>query len=64
MPSPRPLQVLSGHDKSVSCVAMSSELDMAVSGSEDGTLNVYTVKEGQYIRTISPPTYRGTNLAR
>ena len=49
-PNPRPIQVLSGHDKSVSCVALSTELDMAVSGSDDGSINVYTVKEGQYIR--------------
>ena len=35
-PNPRPIQVLSGHDRAVSCVAISTELDMAVSGS--GTL--------------------------
>ncbi|XP_040571294.2 LOW QUALITY PROTEIN: neurobeachin-like protein 1 [Lepeophtheirus salmonis] len=50
-----PLQVLSGHDKAVTCVAIIFELDIAVSGSEDGSVNVYTVKEGQYIRTIYPP---------
>jgi hypothetical protein len=33
VPNPRPIQVLSGHDKAVSCVALSTELDMAVSGS-------------------------------
>ena len=32
-PNPRPIQVLSGHDRAVSCVAISTELDMAVSGS-------------------------------
>ena len=32
-PNPRPIQVLSGHDRAVSCVALSTELDMAVSGS-------------------------------
>lgn len=57
VPNPKPLQVLSGHDKSVTCVAISTELDMAVSGSEDGSVNVYTVKEGQYVRSIFPPTY-------
>jgi WD40 repeat protein len=51
----RPIQVLCGHDKSVSCVALSVDLDLAVSGSEDGTVNVYTVKEGYYLRTIIPP---------
>jgi WD40 repeat protein len=47
--------VLCGHDKSVSCVALSVDLDLAVSGSEDGTVNVYTVKEGYYLRTLIPP---------
>ena len=33
-----PLQTLYGHDKPVTCVAMSWELDMAVSGSQVGDL--------------------------
>ena len=45
-------QVLYGHDKPVTCVGLSTGLDMAVSGSLDGTVNVHTVKEGQYIRTL------------
>ena len=61
-PNPRPIQVLSGHDKAISCVALSTELDMAVSGSEDGTINVYTIKEGQYIRTIVPVHTIGQTL--
>ena len=51
----KPIQVLYGHDKPVSCVALSMSLDMAVSGSLDGTVNVHTIKEGQYIRTLEPP---------
>ena len=61
-PNPRPIQVLSGHDKSISCVALSTELDMDVSGSEDGTVNVYTIKEGQYIRTLEPINTIGTGI--
>lgn len=53
----RPVQVLSGHDKKVTCVCLSVELDMAVSGSGDGTVNVYTVKEGQYVRTLLPMNF-------
>ena len=49
------LQVLCGHDKPVTCVALSVDLDIAVSGSEDGTVNIYTVKEGYYMKTIIPP---------
>lgn len=32
--APKPVQVLYGHEAAVSCVAISTELDMAVSGSE------------------------------
>lgn len=49
------IQVLYGHDKPVSCVGLSMSLDMAVSGSLDGTVNIHTIKEGQYIRTLEPP---------
>ena len=51
----KPIQVLYGHDRPVSCVGLSMSLDMAVSGSLDGTVNVHTIKEGQYIRTLQPP---------
>lgn len=50
------VQVLAGHDKSVKCVSLSAELDMAVSGSEDGLVNVYSIKEGQFLRSLKPPS--------
>ncbi|XP_052002928.1 neurobeachin-like protein 2 isoform X2 [Xyrauchen texanus] len=53
--SPRPVQVLSGHDQEVTCVAISTELDMAISGSKDGTLIMHSVRRGQYLRTLRPP---------
>ena len=46
------VQVLYGHDKPITCVGLSTALDMAVSGSLDGSVNVHTIKEGQYIRTL------------
>ena len=49
------LQVLAGHEKPVRAVALSVSLDLAVSGSEDGTVNVYTIKEGQFLRSLKPP---------
>ncbi|KAL0985478.1 hypothetical protein UPYG_G00157390 [Umbra pygmaea] len=52
--SPRPVQVLCGHDEEVTCVAISTELDMAVSGSKDGTLIVHSVRRGQFLRTLRP----------
>ena len=74
------LQVLYGHDQSLTCVGLLTALDLgnaantmivlkdfvsplanhsffpifvlAVSGSLDGTVNVHTIKEGNYIRTL------------
>ncbi|XP_055486139.1 neurobeachin-like protein 2, partial [Leucoraja erinacea] len=51
----KPVQVLYGHDDVVNCVAISTELDMAVSGSKDGTVNVHTIRRGQFTRTLRPP---------
>ncbi|KAG7261873.1 hypothetical protein CRUP_016958 [Coryphaenoides rupestris] len=53
--SPRPVQVLCGHDQEVTCVAISTELDMALSGSKDGTVIVHSVRRGQFLRTLRPP---------
>uniref|UniRef100_A0A8C4XCF7 Neurobeachin-like protein 2 n=1 Tax=Erpetoichthys calabaricus TaxID=27687 RepID=A0A8C4XCF7_ERPCA len=53
--APKPVQVLYGHDDEVTCVAISTELDMAVSGSKDGTLIMHSVRRGQFMRTLRPP---------
>ncbi|KAF7669441.1 hypothetical protein LDENG_00186230 [Lucifuga dentata] len=53
--SSRPVQVLCGHDQEVTCVAISTELDMAVSGSKDGTVIVHSVRRGQFLRMLRPP---------
>ena len=45
---------LSGHDEAVTCVSIATELDLAASGSADGTAIVYTVKEGHSLFTIRP----------
>lgn len=39
--APRPVQVLCGHDQEVTCVAISTELDMAVSGSKVREITLY-----------------------
>ncbi|XP_068150111.1 LOW QUALITY PROTEIN: neurobeachin-like protein 1 [Drosophila tropicalis] len=52
--APKPLNVLYGHDNAVSSVAIYTELDLVVSGSLDGTVNVYTLQEGQFVRTLKP----------
>uniref|UniRef100_A0A672I199 Neurobeachin-like 1 n=1 Tax=Salarias fasciatus TaxID=181472 RepID=A0A672I199_SALFA len=52
---PKPVQVLYGHTDEVVSVAISTELDMAVSGSRDGTVIIHTVRRGQYMRCLRPP---------
>nr|XP_020023925.1 neurobeachin-like protein 2 isoform X4 [Castor canadensis] len=51
----KPVQVLFGHEAAVSCVAINTELDMAVSGSEDGTVIIHTVRRGQFVAALRPP---------
>lgn len=45
---------LYGHTSEVTSVCVSTELDMVVSGSLDGTCNIHTVERGIYIRTLQP----------
>ncbi|KAJ6655114.1 hypothetical protein lerEdw1_006018 [Lerista edwardsae] len=53
--APKPVQVLYGHDDEVTCVAISTELDMVVSGSKDGTIIVHTIRRGQFMKSLKPP---------
>ncbi|XP_006816022.1 neurobeachin-like protein 1 [Saccoglossus kowalevskii] len=50
----KPLQTLYGHDDEVTCVAISTELDMTASSSRDGTCIIHTVRKGHYVRTLRP----------
>ena len=52
--SQQPLQTLYGHESEVMCVAISTELDMAVSGGRDGTCLVHTVRSGRHTHTLLP----------
>jgi WD40 repeat protein len=44
--------VLWGHETPISCLALSSDLDVAVSASLGGTICVHTVRRGNFIRSI------------
>jgi len=52
-----PLQVLHGHDSEVTAVAVNADHDLVVSGSRDGTCIVYTMRGGQYVRTLQLYTH-------
>ncbi|XP_078407580.1 neurobeachin-like protein 1 isoform X1 [Cetorhinus maximus] len=51
----KPMQILYGHTEEITSAAISTELDMAVSGSKDGTVIIHTIRRGQYMRTLQPP---------
>lgn len=53
--SGKPLQVLYGHDNEVTCVAMSWELDLAVTCDKAGRCIVHTVRKGHFVRVLDIP---------
>jgi WD40 repeat protein len=48
-----PVHILYGHTACVTSVGVSLELDIVVSGSLDGTVNMHTVHKGHFVRSIS-----------
>ena len=58
------LGTIHGHDDMINCVAVNVALDIIVSGSDDGSMILHSLREQTYIRTIrfaDPPT--GGNLS-
>lgn len=49
-----PTVTLYGHTSEITCIGVSTELDLVVSGSLDGTCNIHTVENGIYVRTLKP----------
>ena len=51
----QPTHVLRGHSAAVLCVALSSVLRVAASGSHDGTAALYTLRDGRRVRVLREP---------
>jgi len=51
---PRPRLVLFGHEDEVQCVAVSTELDVVVSGGRDGSLLLHTLLTGTFVWSANP----------
>uniref|UniRef100_A0A2C9M808 BEACH domain-containing protein n=1 Tax=Biomphalaria glabrata TaxID=6526 RepID=A0A2C9M808_BIOGL len=58
----KPLQTLYGHDSEVTAVHISTELDLVVSASKDGTVILHTVLKGHYTMTLRAPSQLGWTL--
>ena len=50
---PTPMHILYGHSDCVTGVDISIELDIVVSASLDGTINIHTILKGYFVKTIS-----------
>ena len=50
---PSPMHILYGHTASVTSVDISIELDMIVSASLDGTVNIHTIRKGHFVKSIA-----------
>ncbi|MED6109928.1 hypothetical protein PIB30_038190 [Stylosanthes scabra] len=51
-----PCHILCGHDDIITCLHVSHELDIVISGSKDGTCIFHTLQEGRYVRSLRHPS--------
>jgi WD40 repeat protein len=47
--------ILRGHDDEITCIQLSVDLDVCISGSRDGTIVIHTLIGGNYVRTVEYP---------
>eukprot|EP00966_Prymnesium_polylepis_P087431 2023198-Prymnesium_polylepis.1 len=60
----QPVHVLRGHTAPVACVALSSALRLCASGSRDGTVALYTLRDGRRVRRLREPAGKPVEQAR
>lgn len=48
----QPIHILYGHDDAITTVAINAELDLVVSGSDDGTIIIYSLRQGIFYHSI------------
>ncbi|GLU16070.1 hypothetical protein SLE2022_325200 [Rubroshorea leprosula] len=51
-----PFHILCGHDDIITCLYVSVELDVVISGSKDGTCIFHTLRRGRYVRSLRHPS--------
>ncbi|XP_010671613.1 BEACH domain-containing protein B isoform X2 [Beta vulgaris subsp. vulgaris] len=54
--SETPFHILCGHDDIITCLHVSLDLDIVISGSKDGTCVFHTLREGRYVRSLRHPS--------
>ncbi|KAL3918048.1 MAG: hypothetical protein SGILL_004429 [Bacillariaceae sp.] len=58
------LHTLFGHESPIYCVDFSTELDVVVSGSVDGTVCVHKLRSGSFVRSFKPSSKRDVSIRK
>ena len=56
--------VLWGHETPITCLDLSPDLDVAVSGSANGLVCVHSIRRGDFIRSFRPPCEENVAVSR
>jgi WD40 repeat protein len=59
-----PIRSIYGHDDTINCVAINAELDIILSGSDDGTMMIHNLRDGKYVRSIVNNDVLPTSMKR
>ena len=58
------LHTLFGHESPISCVDLSTELDVVASGSVDGTVCIHKLRTGTFVRAFKPSSKPDVSIRR
>jgi neurobeachin-like protein 1/2 len=56
--------VLWGHETPITCLDLSSDLDVTVSGSTSGLICIHSIRRGDFIRSFQPPCEENKAVSR
>jgi len=56
------IHILWGHEAPITCLALSTDLDLVVSGASDGCICVHRVRKGRFVRNIYHDSLTEVNL--
>ncbi|KAJ5080223.1 beige/beach-related [Anaeramoeba ignava] len=60
----KPIHILLSHNTEVTAVDVNPELDVVVSGAQDGTIIIHTLRKGKFVRAFSSAENRGISMIK
>ena len=58
------LHTLFGHESPISCLDLSTEMDVVASGSVDGTVCIHKLRTGSFVRSFRPSSRDGVSIRK